>query len=257
MLWPSRSAAVTERGPSAYPDEGRPLSDGEVHFLWWFIQGSIMDLHTRQRLWRAWGLCARHAWGALTVEAAFRPSLLHGPALLYQDLMERAWRAFPRRGPAQAWRLLWGLRARGPCLMCAAGLGAETPGAAAAEILLQGRDPRNLRALAAQTRPYWEPTVCGCCGGSGMPVRCRPHLLAAIARGEPLDLSLQRALVEETARRVAVFARSFRLECRGCETTADRAALLTAVGWCSGWGPALQQLVPEAAGLRPEEARAR
>jgi len=66
----------------AVPTEAWQLSDGEIHYLWWYMQGSIMDPGVRQRLRRAWGMCGRHAWGALAVETAFRPGFLHGPALL-------------------------------------------------------------------------------------------------------------------------------------------------------------------------------
>ena len=47
------------------------LSDGEIHYLYWFIQGSIMVPNIRRRLRRAWGFCERHAWGYILVEAAF------------------------------------------------------------------------------------------------------------------------------------------------------------------------------------------
>lgn len=41
------------------------LSGGEIHYLWWFIQGSIMNPDTRYKLRDSWGLCERHAWGAI------------------------------------------------------------------------------------------------------------------------------------------------------------------------------------------------
>jgi Dehydratase family len=59
--------------------------------------------HTRQRLWHAWELCQRHASGFITVDAACRHGRMHGPALLYADLMTRAQQAFRWRGP------LWGV----------------------------------------------------------------------------------------------------------------------------------------------------
>jgi hypothetical protein len=124
---------VSDRVVPADPD-GRPNllerlrpSDGEAHFLWHFMQGSIMVPETRRRLRRAWGMCARHSFGAVAVEAAFRPRFLHGPALLYEDMMERAVTALKERpGPFQAVRLARRLRAAGPCLMCELGY-AQTP----------------------------------------------------------------------------------------------------------------------------------
>lgn len=62
------------------------LSPGEVHFLWWFMQGSIMDPEMRRHLRLAWGMCDRHGVGALGAEAAFRHGYLHGPAILYAPL---------------------------------------------------------------------------------------------------------------------------------------------------------------------------
>jgi len=92
-------------------------SPGEVHFLWFFIQGSIMVPDTRAQLRRAWGMCRRHSFTLLAVEAAFRHGYLHGPALLYEDLMERALAAFNLRGPLQEIRVAHRLRDTGPCLM--------------------------------------------------------------------------------------------------------------------------------------------
>lgn len=80
------------------PDERLGLSDGEVHFLWWFIQGSIMNPETRERLHRAWGMCARHAAALLAVEAAYRHGWMHACALLYLDLIERGLGALTTRG---------------------------------------------------------------------------------------------------------------------------------------------------------------
>ncbi|MBI4011012.1 MAG: hypothetical protein HY359_01770 [Candidatus Rokubacteria bacterium] len=36
---------------------------------------------------------------------------------------------------------------------------------------------------------------------------------------------------------VGVYSCSFRWECRGTDTAEDQAALVSAVGWCSGWQP--------------------
>jgi hypothetical protein len=209
------------------------LSAAEIHFLYWFIQGSIMNPETRLRLQRAWGFCERHACGYIAVETAFRVSMLHGVALLYEDLMERATRAFSLFGPWQSARLRWRLRDQGPCLMCEIGLGPASPTLyAPAATVARGRRIEPLHAFAACLRPFWEQYVCGPCTGCASPVRCRRHLLAA--RG-PVDLALQRALVTDIVKHVTAYARSFRFECRGTETDADRAGLIGALGWCSGW----------------------
>jgi hypothetical protein len=95
-----------------------PLSIGEVGFLHAFIQGSIMDVEVRWRLRHGWGLCPRHSAAWLSLEAAFRPHYLHGPAILYADLMERASAAFAQSHPMRETRVRHRLCARGPCHLC-------------------------------------------------------------------------------------------------------------------------------------------
>lgn len=58
-----------------------------------------MEPDVRRRLHRAWGMCGRHAWGALAVETSYRYGYLHGPAALYEDLMDRARRTLRRTAP--------------------------------------------------------------------------------------------------------------------------------------------------------------
>jgi hypothetical protein len=211
------------------------LSDGEIHYVWWFVQGSIMEPDVRWRLRRAWGMCERHAWGALAGEAAFRHNYFHGPAILYQDLMERAQRALDLVGPWPAPRVARRLRPRGPCLMCDIGLSRSSQGTAKAELVAQGRDLTKIREFAARTREYWRSTVCGNCREDGSPMRCRPHLLQEAREGAIRDLASHRRAVAEILERLTTYARSYRWECRGTDTDSGRAALLSAVGWCSGW----------------------
>jgi hypothetical protein len=190
---------------------------------------------TRWRLRRAWGLCARHAWGAVAGEAAYRHGYLHGPAKLYEDLMERALRAFDPRGPGRAHRVAWRLRARGPCLMCDSGLQRASGGGAPAALLERGRDLRALRELAERTKPYWGPVVCGRCADSPSNARCRVHFLEDTLGPWPRPVDEHRALVAYVLARLAVYSRSFVWGYHDTESDEDRAALLSAVGWCSGW----------------------
>lgn len=105
-----------------------PLTDGEIHYLYWFMQGGIMNVDTRWALRRAWGFCARHAWAALAVEMAFRSDYLLGPAILWVDLLERC-------------LIAWRLRPTGSCTICNMGIYWATKGAAKTEVLEQGRQP--------------------------------------------------------------------------------------------------------------------
>ena len=195
-------------------------------------------------------MCGRHAWGALGVEAAFRHGFLHGPAALYQDLMERAVRAFRLWGALQSQQLARRLRATGSCMMCEMGLGADSHGAARAELLQQGRDPGELLSFAEATRRYWWRSVCGRCFDDGSLLRCRPHLLEDLSRAGVEDLARHRVLVKDLLEHFTVYRQSFVWGYHGTETDGDRAALISAVGWCSGWQPWIP-FVGRTPGIRP------
>jgi len=212
------------------------LSDGEIHYLWWFIQGSIMVPEIRWRLRRAWGFCERHAWGELLIEAAFYRGYMHGPALLYEDLLKPALPAFCLQGPLKNWRLGRNLRNKGPCPMCEMGYGPESIGKARPELIERGRDVTELLTLARKTEKYWEKAICGRCAKNGSVQRCRHHLIEDASTGLIDTFSTHSALVEYIFHHISLYYRSFRLEFQGTETEEDRAALISAVGWCSGWG---------------------
>ena len=182
-------------------------------------------------------MCGRHAWGALIAEAAFRHEYLHGPAVLYLDLMEPALRAFQVRGALQTRRVAWKLRATGPCLMCDMGLSEMSSGAARPELVAAGRDPSQLRSFSAETRTYWWGTVCGRCVGNGSDARCRPHLVEEASLGTVGGLAEHHALVKYIFKYMRAYKQSFVWGYHGTDTEEDRAALISAVGWCSGWHP--------------------
>ncbi|HYB44704.1 MAG TPA: hypothetical protein VEL75_23210 [Candidatus Methylomirabilis sp.] len=212
------------------------LSVGELHYVWWYIQGSIMEPDVRLRLRRAWGMCQRHAWGAVAAEASYRGGYLHGPAILYEDLLARALGAFDRAGSRRSPRILaWRLRDSGPCLMCEMGFHGSARGAFSRERSRAGRDPTAIRTIAAATRAHWITAVCGVCSGDCLPPRCRLHLLQELDGGASVDMACHRREVAELHSRLSAYARSFQWECRDTATDRDRAALLAAVGWCSGW----------------------
>jgi hypothetical protein len=220
---------------SAAPALDEPLSSGEVNFLWWFIQGSVMEVKIRARLCRAWGLCERHTAAWLVVEAAFRQNYLHGPAVVYADLMARALAAFD---PAEAFRkgrLARRLRSHGPCHMCELGLGPAAEGYITDERLRAGRNAAPLHAFMVETRPFWQSTVCGRCAGSGAAARCRIHLTAELAQSASLEFDRHLLLVQRLTHRIKRYEQSFRWEYRGTDTVEDRGALISAAGWCGGW----------------------
>jgi hypothetical protein len=94
-------------------DMALPPSAGEIHYLWWYMQGSIMNQGVRLRLLKAWGFCERHAWIALLVESSFRRRFLLGPAIVYEDIISRAVKVMPTRGPMKNLQIMAGLRERG------------------------------------------------------------------------------------------------------------------------------------------------
>jgi hypothetical protein len=211
------------------------LSPGEVHFLWWFIQGSIMEPETRWQLRLGWGMCQRHILGALAAEAAFRHGYLHGPAVLYADLMERALRAFELAGPLAAARLARRLRARARCQMCELGYGPASQGFISAERVQQGRDLSHLMSFLLECRSFWRESVCGRCASDDTKARCRTHLLEDLRSDPSLDLGPHRALVKRISRHMQRYDASFRWDLCGTDTSEERAALVSAAGWCGGW----------------------
>jgi hypothetical protein len=211
------------------------LSNGEIHFLWWFIQGSIMSPSTRERLHNAWGMCERHAWGFIAVDAAFRQGYLHGPAILYADLMHRAGAAFPPEGPLNRRRLRRRLGDKSPCLMCELEYGPESTGIARPEIVVKGRDMSELRIIAEGTSPYWQKTVCGHCVANGSLWRCRKHLIKDLAADCWDDMARHADHVRYLAHHMKRYAASFCWGYPDTRTPEDVAALISSVGWCSGW----------------------
>jgi hypothetical protein len=212
------------------------LSDGEIHYLWWFIQGSIMVPDIRHRLRKAWGFCERHAWSAILVDAAFRQGYMHGPALLYEDLLKPALTAFHLQRPLKNRRLARNLRNKGPCPMCEMGFGPESKGMARPDLIERGRDVSELCSLARKTERYWQKTICGRCAKNGSSQRCRRHLIKDASMGLIDTFSTHINLIEYIYHHISRYYRSFRVEFHGTETEEDIAALISSVGWCSGWG---------------------
>jgi hypothetical protein len=220
------------------PHTEPPLSDGEVDFLWWFIQGSLMDADVRARLYLHWGLCARHSLAFFVVESSFRPHLIHGCTILYKELMRRAAKhmcgegfhsLIPDRLAAHF------LRTSGPCHICDLGYGPDSPGNAPRERLEQGRDMSSAIRYSNENLVGWQPYVCGICSESGSATLCRPHLVSAMEADGGKSAAAQRDRVMDIASHMDRLDNSFFWEQRGTDTAEDRGALIAAIGWCSGW----------------------
>jgi hypothetical protein len=221
------------------------LSSGEVDFLWWFIQGSIMDPTVRAKLYAHWGLCERHSLAFFIVESSFRPHLIHGCTILYAELMHRAANALNDQGihgliPGSISRHL--LRVSGPCHVCNLGYDACSPGNVRQDRLVQGRDLTTAARFATENRRGWYPYVCGVCAGTSSPVLCRPHLLEAMDRDGAQVAKIQHDVVLTISSHLANFEKSFHWKLRDTDTDEDRGALISAIGWCSGWTELIRSL---------------
>jgi len=225
------------------------MTDGEIHFLWWFIQGSIMTPETWHSLVRGYGFCERHAWVHLSVEMSFRRRHFLGPVILYRALIEKSVQAIDACRGRRSRLFLRQLQATGPCFLCALSINHAARGAAPASRLDRGRDSSGLRDFASSLAPLWHPIVCTSCAGTPSKVvvspRCRSHLLADLRSHKPVDLSWQHTTLEELSVRLAQYEASF---VAGADepNDQDRAALIAAAGWCSGWRPLLTLLSPNA-----------
>jgi hypothetical protein len=240
--WMSHLAGSRDVRP--VPARHHPLGELEIAYLSELGAGRLDDLATRVRLWKSWGMCQRHALGFLAVEASTEDGWLFQAAVLYAEIMERAEHALARHWFLERARAEVNLEGDA-CPLCALGL---TPDAAAprdaARRVADGARLEVLQAMASTTRVHWSAWVCGACTGSGSGVRCRPHLAEELRVGLPVDLAGHRAWVREIARRVDAYRASFGWFQRGSGTLADEAALIGAMGWCSGWGAILEWLMP-------------
>ncbi|MGO9118557.1 MAG: hypothetical protein ACLQPD_13245 [Desulfomonilaceae bacterium] len=209
------------------------LSPGEAHFLYWFMQGGIMDPYVWQNMRKAWGMCERHAWGWFRVETAFRHSHMHGPAILYKDLIERAVRFCSVRGPMSRTRARISLREKGRCLMCEAEFGPHSKTFAEPKLIQKARDLGQLRSIGRRTFPYWSAAVCGTCAGTSSTVRCRRHFLEE--RNPVWEFDWHKEFLTRICHLLATYAQSFRWGFHHLRTDEGVAALISAIGWCSGW----------------------
>lgn len=215
------------------PPEGLiPVGDldftlAEVKQLFSFLDGSIMSVFVRHRLWDSWGFCPRHTWAYVTAECELRGGKPFGVSILYEDLTARAARA-ARASLLGDRTVLRRLRGNGECFTCDYASFARGDPAYAGR---QARVNRRARttALLLASRERWEPRSCPVCLGGDGPV-CRPHLLSGAATVDP---ALPEVLCD-LATRLYSFGRSFTW--RAPPATADEeASWVEALGWFAGW----------------------
>ena len=213
------------------------LPDLEVNLRWWLIQECISNAETRGRLRSAWGLCARHATALLAVGGAYRHAWIHAGTILYLDLIEHGIQAVTVGGPFSDERAIRNLRATAPCPMCELAVDEAGGGAPSAELL--GRGDTLLEAFAREAQSVSRPLVCRLCSTEADGPLCRPHLIADHSFDLAEELKVQRGRLGYIARHLIRYARSFRREALDIASPEDRASLIEAVGWCSGWSGVL------------------
>jgi hypothetical protein len=213
------------------------ITDGEINFLWSFIQGSIINPETWTSLLNGYGFCQRHAWVHFSVETAFRERYLLGPTILYAALVERALSAVHARHAFAERRLL----ASESCLLCNLNIADQSRGACPEQRLLQGRDTGPLMQFALDLKEFWNDYVCDICKRHNGEMRCRKHFLADLRARRPIDHLRQQDVLRDLNRRLIRFQESFTVG-KPKASDQDRASLIAAIGWCAGWRPLLALL---------------
>jgi hypothetical protein len=212
------------------------ITDSDINSLWSY---GIVNAATWETLIGAWGFCERHAWVYLNVEMAVGRGHLFGPTIFYGVLLQEALRAFrPQRFVSRSWIVLQ-LRATKDCLLCNALSKHQPRRAPWRPHLDQARNTSKLCSFALAVTPQWRNWVCARCVDQEGENRCRRHLLADISAGKPANFSAQQAMLQQLAAQIAHYERSFTPKFHESATDEDRAALIAAIGWRSGWAPLL------------------
>jgi hypothetical protein len=77
--------------------------------------------------------------------------------------------------------------------------------------------------------------VCGRCAQNASAYRFRPHLIKDLSTGLGEGLAFHSAHLAYVLHHIELYSRSFRWQFQRTETEEDKAALISSVGWCSGW----------------------
>jgi hypothetical protein len=242
VLWPTfgRRSASEKQGVDLLAP-----TNGEINFLWSFIQGSIVIPETWNSLLRSYGFCERHAWIHLSIEMSFRDEYLLGPTILYCELIDKALRFIDVPRSAGSRLLNRGLGGDGSCFLCVMNLRNASSGVSPQDRLDRGRSNEKLGDFGSHLESKWRSFVCPDCSGQesteNAATRCRRHVVSALNARNPVDIAVQRPMLRELRSRLMRYQQSFLVG--GLKVSnRDRAALIAAVGWCSGWRPLLAQI---------------
>jgi len=153
--------------------------------------------------------------------------------ILYNDLLEQALAALDVASPLREPRLVRWSRAW-PCHLCTLEVGPDADGHVSEARPRIGRNTEPLRRFMTKCRPHWENSIGGRCAGDG-PARCHPYLVEDIKQGRDSHIDIHQRHTRRITQQLATFERSRHWEHCGRDTSPDRAAPISAAGWCSGW----------------------
>jgi putative (di)nucleoside polyphosphate hydrolase len=224
--------------------DGGPLgiTDGEVNFIEGFVHDGSIGAECGLQLMRYWGYCERHAWVSLAVEM----SVLHGfcsrSATLYADILRQGVAALaPERHQRQR-VVAKELKGSGTCMICNAN--PKRRGLLSVPELSRAKDPARLRSFAEKSAPFWHSDRCPrCINGVTGGHLCRRHLIQALNEGAAPNLIFEREHLVNVLARLENYAWSFSWGFQGMDGPEDHAALISSVGWCSGWS-SLAAVIP-------------
>jgi putative (di)nucleoside polyphosphate hydrolase len=218
------------------------IADGEVNFIDGFMHDGSIGAECGLQLMGYWGYCERHAWVSLAVEM----SILHGfcsrSASLYVDILQQAVAALAAESRSNRRVVAKQLRESGSCMICNAN--PRWRGLLSHAELAKAKDPSPLQSFAESSAPFWNSDCCSqCTGGVTGGHLCRRHIIEALNEGVSLDLNHEREYLLNVLGRLENYAWSFSWGFRGIDGPEDRAGLISAIGWCSGWS-SLTAIVP-------------
>jgi hypothetical protein len=225
------SVALTDsdaNGAAARDDMSVDLTLAEVKQLWWFMDGSIMDVGVRHHLWSSWGFCPRHTWAHAIAEIELRYTPL-GTAILYEDLLDRARRVVARGWEPSTLRRR-ALQPHASCYTCDYANHADVPDRQFADQQRRVNARRRFADRVLREDVVWAPRACPVCTPDGRGLPCRRHLIDEAAE---LDGTVADGLTE-LGQRLHVFMRS--LTWRGpVAEERHRSAFVETLGWFAGW----------------------
>jgi hypothetical protein len=210
------------------------VTEGEVNCIIGFLHDGSIGAEAWHRLMGAWGYCERHAWVSLIVEMAHLNGFVSRSAFLYFDLLQQAAGVLGATGRNAKRTLAKRLGNRNSCMICE--INPRRRGWLSDAEINEARDQSRLRRFAVELEPLWQESRCPRCLGLATGGRfCRLHLREAVATDSPVAIEDELRYLSSLIARLETYAKSFMWEHRGTDRAQDRAALLSAVGWCSGW----------------------